>query len=470
MSNDPKKPLDTPPPETPELLQKDLQLDRRNRRVPTFEELRLPQAQPPRPAIPSGTVPASPRAIENVPTQPHQVQPQRVVPPNLQPRQAPPSPTEFARQQAAPRTQPMDVAQLRASLPTQPSRQAQPRPLGDTLPPSAPTARIPQDATGVVPPPRPLPPQAAHAPQASPTPFITPSVPSLGASMPPGQHPSSATPNRAQPAHAQQPPRPISHATTPGRPSPSQEAVTLPPNTTPAPQIARGDDAPSYRRIANTLPPEMLVTQPGMPGPFAQKKAPVAPPAASFDESAPSAPSDVAAPEPDEQPRMPSLREMAALVEPRAASGGDIHATPAALWRRVGAWLVDASLIGALVSGFLFIAASIIAPAPGALMANLASVVVPALLLTGLLAFVYTALFAFMWKGRTPGRLVFGIRLVDKTGQAPEPARAIFRAAFSLVSFGLFLSGFWLALFDRHGQTLHDKLTRTFVVRLQDAV
>ena len=39
----------------------------------------------------------------------------------------------------------------------------------------------------------------------------------------------------------------------------------------------------------------------------------------------------------------------------------------------------------------------------------------------------------------------------------------------SLLSFALFLSGFWLALFDRHGQTLHDKLTKTFVVKLQDA-
>ena len=43
--------------------------------------------------------------------------------------------------------------------------------------------------------------------------------------------------------------------------------------------------------------------------------------------------------------------------------------------------------------------------------------------------------------------------------------RPLIRALFSFVSFGLCLSGFWLALFDRKGQTLHDKLTRTFVVR-----
>ncbi|MCA2978043.1 MAG: RDD family protein, partial [Myxococcaceae bacterium] len=84
-------------------------------------------------------------------------------------------------------------------------------------------------------------------------------------------------------------------------------------------------------------------------------------------------------------------------------------------------------------------------------------------------AFVYTTLFAFLWRGRTPGRLLLGIHLVDATGQAPHAGRALVRAALSLASFGLFLSGFWLALFDRKGQTLHDKLTSTFVVRLKPA-
>jgi hypothetical protein len=41
----------------------------------------------------------------------------------------------------------------------------------------------------------------------------------------------------------------------------------------------------------------------------------------------------------------------------------------------------------------------------------------------------------------------------------------VVRALLSLISAGAFLGGFWLAIFDRRGQTLHDKLTRTFVVR-----
>jgi uncharacterized RDD family membrane protein YckC len=121
------------------------------------------------------------------------------------------------------------------------------------------------------------------------------------------------------------------------------------------------------------------------------------------------------------------------------------------------------------VLAFLFVAMTVIAPKNLTPLQQLMAVAAPGGALAAILAFVYTTIFAFLWNGRTPGRRLFGIHLVDTTGHAPGPARALIRAMLSLVSFGLFLSGFWLALFDRHGQTLHDKLTRTFVVKLQDA-
>ena len=82
------------------------------------------------------------------------------------------------------------------------------------------------------------------------------------------------------------------------------------------------------------------------------------------------------------------------------------------------------------------------------------------------LAVLYTLLFTFALKGRTPGRLIAGIRLVTKKGEAPGIFRALFRTAFAVLSFATCCAGFWLALFDRKAQTLHDKLTGTFVVRL----
>lgn len=90
---------------------------------------------------------------------------------------------------------------------------------------------------------------------------------------------------------------------------------------------------------------------------------------------------------------------------------------------------------------------------------------IPGGVLMLVLGAVYAGAFALLWGGRTPGRLLTGIRLVDATGYPPGPWRAGVRAVLSLFSFVLLLGGFWLALFDRRGQTLHDKLTRTFVVQ-----
>jgi uncharacterized RDD family membrane protein YckC len=92
-------------------------------------------------------------------------------------------------------------------------------------------------------------------------------------------------------------------------------------------------------------------------------------------------------------------------------------------------------------------------------------ILVPGAFLAAVLAVVYSALFAILWNGRTPGRVVSGIRLVDRRGLPPSPIRATIRGILSIFSFAFFLGGFWLALFDRRGQTLHDKLTSTFVVR-----
>jgi uncharacterized RDD family membrane protein YckC len=209
----------------------------------------------------------------------------------------------------------------------------------------------------------------------------------------------------------------------------------------------------------------MLVTQPGAPGPFAQQRAPqpqpqiqLAPLGASTSVSPSLAP-----------PTSEPVFEAPQFDEPRIASGDTVTAEPAALWRRTGAWIADLALVGGIVLGFLMLAMTVIAPKNVTPLQQLTAVAIPGAALGAILAFVYTTLFAFLWNGRTPGRRIMGIHLVDSTGHAPSPARALMRAIFSLVSFGLFLSGFWLALFDRHGQTLHDKLTRTFVVKLQDA-
>lgn len=158
------------------------------------------------------------------------------------------------------------------------------------------------------------------------------------------------------------------------------------------------------------------------------------------------------------------------------AAQGEFKARPASWWRRSLAWLIDAAVIASLDALYLGLASAIVgikAPRPRfsgldafvERMHTLQPILMPAVILASVLAIVYTALFSILWNGRTPGRLVSGIRLVDRSGSPPGPVRATVRAFLSIFSFGLFLGGFWLALFDRRGQTLHDKLTSTFVVR-----
>ncbi|WP_370459107.1 RDD family protein [Aggregicoccus sp. 17bor-14] len=161
---------------------------------------------------------------------------------------------------------------------------------------------------------------------------------------------------------------------------------------------------------------------------------------------------------------------------PAPATGVEVHARPASLWRRLLSFTVDAAVILGLAALYLVAASAITGlQGPRAELGGLdglvlrarayESILLPGLVLTVLLALVYCAVAAFLWNGRTLGRRLLGLRLVDTHGLAPAPTRAVVRAVLAGVSFAIFLGGFWLALFDRRGQTLHDKLTSTFVVQ-----
>lgn len=88
--------------------------------------------------------------------------------------------------------------------------------------------------------------------------------------------------------------------------------------------------------------------------------------------------------------------------------------------------------------------------------------------LAGALALAYSWLFAALG-GRTPGMALTGLKLEREDGRAVSPARALARALLSLPSAAIGLFGFWLALLDPRGQTLHDKLTRSVIVRVARA-
>ena len=66
--------------------------------------------------------------------------------------------------------------------------------------------------------------------------------------------------------------------------------------------------------------------------------------------------------------------------------------------------------------------------------------------------------------GRTPGMALAGHHLRTLQGTAPTASKALLRTVLALPSAALGFFGFALALFDRRGQTLHDKLCRCVTV------
>lgn len=262
---------------------------------------------------------------------------------------------------------------------------------------------------------------------------------------------------------------------SPGLPVPAPP-LSAPP-LAPAPRAAVPAGPPvSLRPAAPPPPPEVedfeddpiSVDIDEEPLPAPQQVAPQrpAPPRASLPVMPPRAPA-----------RPPAPAPAPALAVAAAGRVSEVHARPASLWRRLLSFAIDAAAIAGVASLYLVLASSVVgveaAPKTGltgtqALAAQaraLESILVPGLVLVLVLALVYCAIAAFLWNGRTLGRRLLGLRLVDTHGLSPAPGRAIVRALLATLSFGLFLAGFWMALFDRRGQTLHDKLTSTFVVQ-----
>jgi len=307
--------------------------------------------------------------------------------------------------------------------------------------------------------------------------LITPAEPALGGSVPPGHSLRSRTEARAsgplqrpQPVTQEEPIAPpvepvvaqVKPAPPPTRAAPVHRAASQPLDVRSIPLA----EPPQGILPARALPAHMLVTQPGTPGPYS-KRPPLPTPLPELDDdSAPAARTNLPGPRPSQSPRADAEVETPELA--KATTDSTVLAAPASLLRRLLAWTVDLSIIGLTAGFFLSGAILVIAPKGLSVMRGLLAIALPAVLLGGVLSFVYTTIFAFLFKGKTPGRRLAGIRLVDSTGSVPGPGRALLRASLSLVSFGLFLSGFWLGLFDRRGQTLHDKLARTFVVRFLD--
>ncbi|HYH99324.1 RDD family protein [Hyalangium sp.] len=492
------------PSAVPSLLDKDIQIDRRltpertpavsGSAVPTFAELARGPATPP------GMTPVRPAAAPQG----------ALTPPAMRPAERLPTPAPMPAAQAAavppsmPPPQRLPVPAPAPALQTGSPPPAEPRgPTGVALPSSSaqvflgdPDETLPDTLPGV---PRPR--------AASVMPRAEPELPAAAASSrapvgdpdttAPGQPPFTPPPPSAAPSTMASPTQrvglPVPPSAAPSMmASPAQQAE-LPASPSSAPSMMAsptqqmGLPVPTSAPQARPLDPEPTTASRQMPAPV--EVVTFAPPS----RMPPPPPSSVSLPQEDLllTPRIPipalapRATEPAATTAPgqgrprtsSAPGAQEIHARPASLWRRLLSFTIDTTALVGVATLYILLASSIAgvkSPSSQGLtpldslaawMHALKSVLLPGLFLLLVLATVYCAVAAFLWNGRTLGRLLLGLRLVDTHGLAPAPSRAIVRALLSVVSFGLFLGGFWMALFDRRGQTLHDKLTSTFVVQ-----
>jgi uncharacterized RDD family membrane protein YckC len=84
------------------------------------------------------------------------------------------------------------------------------------------------------------------------------------------------------------------------------------------------------------------------------------------------------------------------------------------------------------------------------------------------ISLLYFVLF-FRSGGRTPGKRIFRLRVVDLEGRPRLGWYQCFERAHGYVCSGLFASlGFWQVLWNKQGLTMHDKIADTTVIKLPE--
>ena len=78
--------------------------------------------------------------------------------------------------------------------------------------------------------------------------------------------------------------------------------------------------------------------------------------------------------------------------------------------------------------------------------------------------FFYTVTF-WTWRGQTPAMIALGIKLIRTDGSAVTVRESVLRYFGTILSMLLAFLGYFMIVWDRRKQGLHDKIARTLVVR-----
>ena len=142
----------------------------------------------------------------------------------------------------------------------------------------------------------------------------------------------------------------------------------------------------------------------------------------------------------------------------------------AGFWRRFGAYIIDAVVLGAIFA----VLEPLLCPNFGRFFnfttsfdSNYWMTQFRALgnVISTVLSGVYFVVF-WVWRGQSLGMMVAGIKVVRTDGTQLETGHAVVRYLGYIISIlPLFLGFIWIA-FDAHKQGWHDKLAETYVVKI----
>lgn len=134
-------------------------------------------------------------------------------------------------------------------------------------------------------------------------------------------------------------------------------------------------------------------------------------------------------------------------------------------WRRLFAGILDWIIIGIISIPFSWTSWTYVWDSSRGVWERLPTTNV---FLASLIHFFYFWLLQSFWNGQTPGKKLFGMRVVMDTGSPATVAAVAIRQAVEVAlswvcCIGPLLDLGWI-LFDRRKQALHDKAAKTLVV------
>lgn len=153
-------------------------------------------------------------------------------------------------------------------------------------------------------------------------------------------------------------------------------------------------------------------------------------------------------------------------VDEMATPAGGI--VPASVGRRMAGFLIDtAGLLGLAIvmSTFVVLFSGVDTNASQEEIQRQVDDLYPLLyVLAGIVQFGYN----LVWNtvGWSPGKRLLRMRTIDAEGSPPGFRRGLIRTAGSVLSGSLFNLGYVWAIWDREHRTWHDKIAKTYVVRV----